>query len=115
MRPIPWRDMLATRWFPSQATPSKEPEEQGSASGVHEVRKRFSGSREDLISRRMSSSEEEDSERERKKKRMRESESGEAMFGLREERERENDEEENDFLSCGFEAKEKEVSTVFFT
>lgn len=83
--------MLATRRFPSQATPSKEPEEQGSASGVHEVRKRFSGSREDLISRRMSSSdEEEDSEGERKKKkkRMRKSESGEAMFGWREERER---------------------------
>lgn len=85
MRPIPWREMLATRWFPSQATPSKEPEEQGSASGVHEVRKRFSGSRDDLISRRMSSSDEEDSEEERKKKkRMRESENGEAMFGWRE-------------------------------
>lgn len=82
--------MLATRRFPSQATPSNEPEEQGSASGVHEVRKRFSGSREDLISRRMLSSEEEDSEGERKrkkkKKRMRKSESGEAMFGSREER-----------------------------
>lgn len=79
--------MLATRRFPSQATPSNEPEEQGSASGVHEVRKRFSGSREDLISRRMLSSEEEDSEGERmKKKRMRKSKSGEAMFGWREER-----------------------------
>lgn len=91
VRPIPWRDMLATRRFPSQATPSKEPGEQGSASGVQEVRKRFCGSREDLMSRRMSSSDEEDGEGERKRKmvRMRESESGEAMFGCGEERESE--------------------------
>lgn len=84
VRPIPWRDMLATRRFPSQATPSKEPGEQGSESGVHEVRKRFCGSREDLMSRRMSSSDGEDCECERKRKekeRMRESETGETMFG----------------------------------
>jgi hypothetical protein len=43
------------------------------------VRKRFSGSREDLISRRMSSSEEEEdsAEERKKKKRMRKSVSGE--------------------------------------
>jgi len=92
--------MLATRRFPSHATPSKEPEEQGSASGVHEVRKRFSGSREDLISRRMSSSEEEEdsAEERKKKKRMRKSVSGETMFGWREERERDEEENENDSL-----------------